>query len=468
MGKSHKKSKNNTVTDRDKKKKNKKQGKKSEPTKEEEITSNVGEEEEEGKFAIVGEKESVEHQEEEKEENESKQHEEADVQAENGEEKQQEDGKTEAKANTKKKKKKKTKMPHDWKSLYPGFNPVPGTCLIPTKVPLSHHTFKQSDFIIQEFIDMQWEKSKRKIGMILDLTDVTRYYNQETDVPQGIKYHKIITRGHFGPPNEQKVKQFISLVDEFMKEQEESGELKYILVHCTHGLNRTGYFICEYLIQRMGFTVEQALKAFALGRGLAMYNPYFIDCLFKKHGQHETSQMFKEFKYPGFPAYSVKKYLALTKRRKLLQQRGIPFETFDFSKMKSIEDMSQFNSISLPDLSGKTRYPIEIPKPLRVYYVSKIKADSNALTSEEDEKEQLKNKLKQLKQEQLKQEKKKKLLLKRKVRKALKKERRELRKEQKKQKAENNKQKKNKSKNNKKRKSEKNKADPPSKKQKRE
>jgi protein-tyrosine phosphatase len=30
-------------------------------------------------------------------------------------------------------------------------------------------------------------------------------------------------------------------------------------VHCTHGVNRTGYLICRYLIERLQWTPEDAL-----------------------------------------------------------------------------------------------------------------------------------------------------------------------------------------------------------------
>lgn len=38
------------------------------------------------------------------------------------------------------------------------------------------------------------------------------------------------------------------------------GQRKLIGVHCTHGLNRTGYFICRYLIQKMGLTPADAIQ----------------------------------------------------------------------------------------------------------------------------------------------------------------------------------------------------------------
>lgn len=35
---------------------------------------------------------------------------------------------------------------------------------------------------------------------------------------------------------------------------------KFIGVHCTHGINRTGYFICNYMVHRLGFNVQDAIN----------------------------------------------------------------------------------------------------------------------------------------------------------------------------------------------------------------
>ena len=38
-------------------------------------------------------------------------------------------------------------------------------------------------------------------------------------------------------------------------------------VHCTHGVNRTGYLICRYLIQKLSWDPENAIEKFAEFRG---------------------------------------------------------------------------------------------------------------------------------------------------------------------------------------------------------
>ncbi|KAK6016336.1 dual specificity phosphatase, catalytic domain protein, partial [Ostertagia ostertagi] len=61
------------------------------------------------------------------------------------------------------------------------------------------------------------------------------------------------------------VKSFLNVVDEFISDSSNGDKL--IGVHCTHGLNRTGYLICRYLIDRMGWTAERAISLFEFSRG---------------------------------------------------------------------------------------------------------------------------------------------------------------------------------------------------------
>ena len=54
---------------------------------------------------------------------------------------------------------------------------------------------------------------------------------------------------------------------------------KYVLVHCTHGFNRTGYMIVNYLIRIQGMTVNKAVEPFGGARLPGIYKPDYIDAL---------------------------------------------------------------------------------------------------------------------------------------------------------------------------------------------
>ncbi len=59
-------------------------------------------------------------------------------------------------------------------------------------------------------------------------------------------------------------------MDDFIaviKELESALELnEYIGIHCTHGKNRTGYMIVNYMSKEKGVEVEEAIAAFERSR----------------------------------------------------------------------------------------------------------------------------------------------------------------------------------------------------------
>ena len=57
------------------------------------------------------------------------------------------------------------------------------------------------------------------------------------------------------------------VVDNFYMAVEGMVGDKLIGVHCTHGLNRTGYLICRYMVEMKGVEPEVAIQAFDLARG---------------------------------------------------------------------------------------------------------------------------------------------------------------------------------------------------------
>ncbi|EFN81753.1 Probable tyrosine-protein phosphatase F54C8.4 [Harpegnathos saltator] len=57
------------------------------------------------------------------------------------------------------------------------------------------------------------------------------------------------------------------------------GEGELIGVHCTHGVNRTGYLICRYLIQQLGWEAQDSLKAFGEARGYPVERDIYLTAL---------------------------------------------------------------------------------------------------------------------------------------------------------------------------------------------
>jgi len=55
-----------------------------------------------------------------------------------------------------------------------------------------------------------------------------------------------------------------------------------VAVHCAHGLNRTGYLICRYLIQKCGVEPREAVARFNDARGFPMRRQTLLDHLFSR------------------------------------------------------------------------------------------------------------------------------------------------------------------------------------------
>ncbi len=53
-----------------------------------------------------------------------------------------------------------------------------------------------------------------------------------------------------------------------------------IVVHCTHGLNRTGYMICRYLMCELGMRPQSAIDAFQGARDHEIARPLYIKALY--------------------------------------------------------------------------------------------------------------------------------------------------------------------------------------------
>jgi protein-tyrosine phosphatase len=47
---------------------------------------------------------------------------------------------------------------------------------------------------------------------------------------------------------------------------------RLVAVHCTHGVNRTGFFVATYLVEKVGMGIKEALEAFGSARGTSLFD----------------------------------------------------------------------------------------------------------------------------------------------------------------------------------------------------
>ncbi|KAG7190499.1 hypothetical protein KM043_006600 [Ampulex compressa] len=165
-------------------------------------------------------------------------------------------------------------IPERWLEYVPYGKVINGTKLLAFKVPLKQQVNQnlQPD---QRFAVAQLLKAFPGLKCIVDLTNTTRYYNSKEFTNADVKYKKLMTPGR-EIPSSKSFHEFVTVIEDFSSV---CGTDELIGVHCTHGVNRTGYLICRYLIQQLGWEVEESLKAFQDARGYPIERQPYLDAL---------------------------------------------------------------------------------------------------------------------------------------------------------------------------------------------
>ncbi|XP_053320559.1 RNA/RNP complex-1-interacting phosphatase [Spea bombifrons] len=169
-------------------------------------------------------------------------------------------------------------LPDRWTDYIPVGKRIPGTRFITFKVPLKkvyenklapHERFSPEDLI------QAIQNQNEELGLIVDLTCTTRYYWPK-ELPKTLHYVKLFTAGQ-EIPNDEVIFQFKCIVKQFLRENSDNEKL--IGVHCTHGLNRTGYLVCRYLIDVADMVPSEAIEKFNKSRGHSIERKNYIDDL---------------------------------------------------------------------------------------------------------------------------------------------------------------------------------------------
>lgn len=155
------------------------------------------------------------------------------------------------------------------------------------------------------------QRWRGQIRAVIDISHESPVYDPKGLEDGGIEYHKIPTVSKI-PPTSDEVREFVQLVDRlrglpsspstlFHREgdgtaerdtPDESGAQATRLptdnppligVHCHYGFNRTGFFICAYLIEREGYTVQAAIDEFAAKRPHGIKHAHFLDMLWVRY-----------------------------------------------------------------------------------------------------------------------------------------------------------------------------------------
>jgi len=161
----------------------------------------------------------------------------------------------------------KNGIPDRWLDYTAIGSVIPGTRLVPMKVPLKKQLLQkipETNWLSCQDVVQHFQKNNIPLGLVIDLTFTKRYYNPAVFIEQGVEHFKIFIPGH-EIPSDDDVKKFKEAINTFLTKNRNNNRV--IAVHCTHGVNRTGYLICRYLIEDKSFGPEESIRLFGKSRG---------------------------------------------------------------------------------------------------------------------------------------------------------------------------------------------------------
>ncbi|XP_008145661.1 RNA/RNP complex-1-interacting phosphatase isoform X1 [Eptesicus fuscus] len=246
-------------------------------------------------------------------------------------------------------------IPERWQDYLPVGQRMPGTRFIAFKVPLKK-SFEEKLAPEERFSPLDLfnkiQERNEELGLIIDLTYTHRYYKPE-DLPETIPYLKIYTIGH-QVPDDDTVLKFKCAVNGFLKENKDNDRL--IGVHCTHGLNRTGYLICRYLIDVEGMRPDDAIELFNRCRGHCIERQNYIEDLQNgsirrdRNSRVSRSSGFEYSPYMMEPAHTTNNAVHQGPRNNIHWTQGYPtpsrhFHTQTQDLQQSVRKFSQNQNV---------------------------------------------------------------------------------------------------------------------------
>lgn len=135
-------------------------------------------------------------------------------------------------------------------------------------------------------------KYRGRIHAVIDISHESPVYNPAELEKGGVRYYKHPTISKI-PPTPDETRDFIALVNSIQKDIDEKMEQRteeekllprpVVGVHCHYGYNRTGFMIACYLIEHLGFGVQDAIDEFNRCRPPGIRHGHFIDTLFVRY-----------------------------------------------------------------------------------------------------------------------------------------------------------------------------------------
>jgi len=162
------------------------------------------------------------------------------------------------------------RIPKRWDN-YTIFGDIIESFILPFKTPLSEDLFEESSYSEPFDLSLVLEKAPKRV---INLSGKSKRYDETVFTSAGIEYLALEIDGGGKIPSEDKVQEFINFVG-----RPENGRPELCGVHCAHGVNRTGYFVCRYLIDVLAMSADDAIALFQEKRGHKIEKDELINAL---------------------------------------------------------------------------------------------------------------------------------------------------------------------------------------------
>jgi mRNA-capping enzyme len=177
------------------------------------------------------------------------------------------------------------KPPDGW--LDCPYQSQPIGCFIASKTPLSSvydsHVSEKDRYTPSTCLELA-KNVGISITLVVDLTNTCRYYNSSAFENEGICYVKIQCEGRNSPPDSLAISKFIYYVQSHQAKAEFKDNRCGILVHCTHGFNRSGSMIVHYLQRTEQWPdLNKHILTFSKCRPPGIYKTNYLRKLFESY-----------------------------------------------------------------------------------------------------------------------------------------------------------------------------------------
>ncbi|GMS89327.1 hypothetical protein PENTCL1PPCAC_11502 [Pristionchus entomophagus] len=173
-------------------------------------------------------------------------------------------------------------VPKEWDKYSPLGTVIPRTRFIIFKTPLNESLNNRipagSEFTVSHLLRMMAERNQR-LGIVVDLTDTNRYYDKRDIEGMCIEYEKLYCPGRGFIERDDIVESFNRAIQKFIEKNDDKEAL--IGIHCTRGVNRSGYLVCRFLIDCLGWSSHEAIEAFEKARGHGIGKGTYVTALHK-------------------------------------------------------------------------------------------------------------------------------------------------------------------------------------------